>query len=157
MSEYLFTAAKSTIHRPTFSLQDMLFENSDSYIYVYVIKQLQITTGRTVFIVAIISFVIAVAVRVGRSSRRNSLMNLPYSYRHNFCRRLRIFETNFLCHALIATSTAAEMRHRFSAVYGSVELNIQAGAPLYLKRYENVLKTPVRRTVAPKSSPSASF
>lgn len=80
MSEYLFTAAKSTIHRPTFSLQDMLFENSDSYIYVYVIKQLQITTGRTVFIVAIISFVIAVAVRVGRSSRHTKPIHNALRY-----------------------------------------------------------------------------
>ena len=55
----------------------------------------------------------------------------------------------------------------FSAVYGSEGLlslslshthtHTQAGAPLYLKRYENVLKTLGRGTVAPKSSPLGFF
>jgi len=65
------------------------------------------------------------------------LWDFPYHIVTIYTRRLNIVETNFLCHTLLATSTAAGMIQGFSAVYGSEGLHTQAGVPLYLKRYEN--------------------
>jgi len=95
-----------------------------------------------------------VAVGVGRFSRRgkpiqNALSSavrethrriFPFHIVTIYTVRLNIVETNFLCRTLIATSTAARMIQGFSAVYGSEGLHTQADAPLYPKRYENVLE-----------------